>query len=212
MRTAIRFGALSAATALTLILSACGGDSMDMSPSASSSMSEASPTDSAEVADEHNDQDVMFSQMMIAHHQGAIEMSQMAATRASSQEVKDLALKIEAEQQPEMELMTSWLTSWGESMEADSSMSGMDHSSEGGSSMSGMMTEDRMTELSASSGVDFDKMFLQMMIEHHTGALEMAKTEQADGQSPDAVELAGSIVASQTAEIDQMNQMLSTIG
>jgi len=218
-RTATRIGALGAAAALSLVLAACGGDdagSMDMSSMASESSSTSSSATtsatSAAVDGEHNDQDVMFAQMMLVHHQGAVQMADMATTQASSQEVKDLAATIKAAQEPEIEQMTSWLGAWGEPTQADSSMEGeamdgMDHSS-----MPGMMSEEQMTQLQNATGADFDRMFLQMMIEHHKGAVTMAQTEQQQGQNTDALELADSIVMSQTAEIDQMTQMLTAMG
>ncbi|WP_380161919.1 DUF305 domain-containing protein [Kineococcus sp. R86509] len=233
-RTATRLSALGAAGALSLILTACGGSdsgSMDHSSMSSSTTSSSSaPAAGASVDAEHNDQDVMFAQQMIVHHQGAVEMAQMATTQASSQEVKTLAASIESAQAPEIEEMTSWLTAWDEPVTADSSMGNMDHSSDpamtsstmtgssmtdssmGGSSMPGMMSEEQMTQLQNAIGADFDRMFLQMMTEHHEGAVTMAQTEQQQGQNPQAMELADSIVTSQTAEIDQMNQMLTAMG
>ena len=235
-RTATRLSAFGAAGALSLILTACGGSdsgSMDhssMSSSTTSSSSSSAPAGSASVDAEHNDQDVMFAQQMIVHHQGAVEMAQMATTQASSQEIKTLAASIESAQAPEIEEMTSWLTAWDEPVTADSSMGNMDHSSDpamtsstmtdssmtgssmGGSSMPGMMSEEQMTQLQNATGADFDRMFLQMMTEHHKGAVTMAQTEQQQGQNPQAMELANSIVTSQTAEIDQMNQMLTAMG
>jgi uncharacterized protein (DUF305 family) len=65
-----------------------------------------------------------------------------------------------------------------------------------------------MADLDAASGMNFDEMFLEMMIDHHTGAVEMAQTEQADGQYAEAVELAEEIEASQTAEIETMEALL----
>jgi uncharacterized protein (DUF305 family) len=229
-RTTARLSALGAAGALSLILTACGGSdsaSMDHSSMSSSSTtsSSSSPATSAAVDAAHNDQDVVFAQQMIVHHQGAVEMAKMATTKASSQEVKTLAATIESAQAPEIEEMTSWLTTWGEPVTADSSMGGMDHSSDpamtsssmsgsamGGSSMPGMMSEEQMTQLNSATGADFDRMFLQMMTEHHKGAVTMAQTEQQQGQNPQAMQLADSIVTSQTAEIDQMNQMLTAMG
>jgi len=242
-RNATRIGAFGAAAGLSLILAACGGSdtgSMDMSSmsssgSSSTSSSPATSATSAAVDAAHNDQDVMFAQQMIVHHQSAIEMAKMATTKASSQEVKTLAASIESAQAPEIEEMTSWLTAWGEPVSADSSMGGMDHSSDpamtsssmssssmsgsamsgssmGGSSMPGMMSEEQMTQLNNATGADFDRMFLQMMTEHHKGAVTMAQTEQQQGQNPQAMKLADSIVTSQTAEIDQMNQMLTAMG
>jgi uncharacterized protein (DUF305 family) len=228
--TATRLGALGAVGALSLILTACGGNdsgSMDHSSMTSSSTTSSSSTSatSAAVDAAHNDQDVMFAQQMIVHHQGAIEMAKLATTQASSQEVKTLAATIESAQQPEITEMTSWLTSWGEPVTADSSMGGMNHSADpsmtdpsmtastmGGSAMPGMMSQEQMTQLGNATGADFDRMFLQMMIEHHTGAVSMAETEQQQGQNTQAKELADSIVTSQKAEIEQMNQMLTAMG
>ncbi|WP_369053154.1 DUF305 domain-containing protein [Kineococcus terrestris] len=209
-RPAARLGALGAAATLSLLLTACGGDdagSMDhssMGSESSSSSPSASASNGAAVDAEHDDQDVEFAQMMIVHHRGAIEMAQMAATRASSQEVQDLAATIEAAQQPEIEQMTSWLDAWGEPVEAHSGMPGMDHSG-----MPGMMTEEQTGQLQDATGDEFDRLFLQMMIEHHTGAVQMAETELQEGSNPQARELAGSIVESQSAEIEQMEELLA---
>ncbi len=68
-----------------------------------------------------------------------------------------------------------------------------------------------MSELTSAAGTDFDKLFLQLMIVHHQGALEMAQTELDQGNNPDALQLAGSIQSSQTAEIDTMQQMLQAL-
>ena len=223
-----RTGALGATTALSLllVLTACGGggsgsmDHSSMSSSAPSSASSSSPasspssgaTSSTAVDAEHDEHDVVFAQQMVVHHEGAIEMAEAAATRASSQEVRDLAAAIASAQQPEIDRMTSWLTAWGEPVEAGSSTEGVDHSSMGHSSMPETMTEEQMSQLSSATGADFDRLFLRMMIEHHTGAVQMAETEQQQGVNPQARELAGSIATSQDAEIDRMEQLLSALG
>ncbi|PRY16578.1 DUF305 domain-containing protein [Kineococcus rhizosphaerae] len=226
-RPLARVVALGAAATLSLVLAACGGDdagSMDHSSMASeSSTTSASPSAGAtsSVDAEHDDQDVMFAQMMIVHHQGAVEMAQMATTQASSQQVEDLAAEIEAAQRPEIEEMTSWLNAWGAPATAAPSMTpmtggtaggveGMDRSSTSG--MPGMTSEEQMTQLQNATGTDFDRVFLQLMIEHHTGAVQMAQTEQQRGSNPQAQELADSIVTSQSGEIEQMKQMLTALG
>lgn len=155
----------------------------------------------------HNDADVTFAQEMIPHHQQAIEMAALADTRAESQEVKDLAADIEAAQDPEIETMTGWLESWGEDV-PEEGMSGMDHGDMSSEDMPGMMSEDEMTDLEG-AGAEFDQMFLTMMIEHHEGAIEMAQTEQADGEFPDAIELAENIETAQTAEVQTMQDLLA---
>ncbi len=83
----------------------------------------------------------------------------------------------------------------------------MDHSMHG---MDGMMTGEDMDSLKKSSGKAFDTAFLEMMIKHHEGAVDMAKTEKADGSFPDAKKMADAIITSQTAEISRMNSLLGT--
>lgn len=99
--------------------------------------------------------------------------------------------------------MTGWLRSWGQDVPDD--MAGMDH---GTVEMPGMMSDAEMQALEQATDVGFDRMFLQMMIEHHEGAIEMAGSEQADGQNPDAIALAGQVEAAQTSEIAQMRELL----
>ena len=181
--------ALLAASLLTL--AACGND------------------DEPDTGAGHNDADVTFAQQMIPHHQQAIEMSELAETRAGSPEVKDLAADIKGAQDPEIETMTGWLESWGEDVPGGD-MSGMDHDDMSSDDMAGMMSEEEVAELEGASGTEFDRMFLTMMIEHHEGAIEMAKTEQEDGEYPDAIALAEEIEKAQTEEITTMNELLGS--
>ena len=147
---------------------------------------------------DHNEADVSFAQDMIPHHRQATEMSAMVESRTENADIRELASKITAAQQPEIDLMSGWLKSWDE--EVPEEMSGMDHS--GG--MPGMMSPDDMAGLEKASGEEFDRMFLTMMIAHHEGAIEMAKTEEADGAFADAIELARRIQKDQAAEIRTM--------
>ena len=136
-------------------------------------------------------------------------MAKMVGSHASSPDVKSLADKIKAAQGPEIATMTSWLKSWGKDVPSGTGMGGMDHGT-GGDGMPGMMGESEMNDLDTAIGSGFDRMFLTMMIEHHAGAIEMAKTEQADGENPDAVALAKKIGADQTAEIAVMKDLLKS--
>lgn len=194
-----------------------GSSNHDMAMPSNSATTSASGSISAVAgrasATSHNAQDVSFATDMVAHHQQALLMAQMADGQASSDAVKTLAKTIEAAQQPEINQMQSWLASWGESADsASSSMSDMNHDM---SSMSGgtgsMMSEADMTALSRASGADFDKMFLTMMTQHHNGAIGMAKTELAKGQYGDALALAASISVSQQAQVTQMQQLLKQL-
>ena len=176
-----------------LALTACGGED-DTSTAANA---------------EFNDADVTFATEMIPHHQQAVEMAELAADRAQSPEVQQLAQDIEAAQGPEIETMNQWLKDWGQETPTGS----MDHGDMGhgdSQEMPGMMDEAEMTQLMKSDGATFDQMFLQMMVEHHEGAIEMARTEQANGKNADAVALAEQIESDQEAEIAEMKKLLGS--
>ncbi|MFJ5259820.1 DUF305 domain-containing protein [Streptomyces sp. NPDC088387] len=213
------FGAAVAGTAV--VLAACASGSADggsaghgghtgstAAPSASGQSNrsdESNQSDQSDQSDEHNAADVSFAQGMIPHHRQAVEMAGLAATRAGSSEVKELAEEIRKAQDPEIETMTGWLRAWGEQVPADGGVSG-----HGGHSMAGMMTDQEMDGLEKASGEAFDRAFLTFMVEHHEGAVEMAGTEQRDGAHGPARELAGAVVTAQTAEIARMNKLLGT--
>ncbi|WP_030171356.1 DUF305 domain-containing protein [Spirillospora albida] len=178
---------------LAFALAACGDDdtSMPRGPM------QGSGSPSAQTA-QHNQQDITFAQMMVPHHRQAIEMARLAESRAASSEVRSLAADIEKAQGPEIEQLSAWLTSWGSPLP-----SGMHH--EG---MPGMMGDRQLKDLAAADGKAFDKAFLELMIVHHEGAVEMAETEQAKGAFPAAKAMAGRIASSQTAEIATMRALL----
>ena len=208
-------GALGAG-ALALVLAACGGGddgghggghgAGESSAPGATASSTTAPGGSASpgTAQEHNDADVTFARDMVVHHEGAIRMADLAAGRAGSQEVEELAARIRAAQGPEIETMNSWLEAWGEEP-----ASGGGHGDHGG--MPGMMSAEDLGALENASGAEFDRLFLEGMVEHHEGALRMARTEQAEGANPDAKALAGKIEADQTREIEEMRQMLGSL-
>jgi uncharacterized protein (DUF305 family) len=207
----LALAALTVAGVLTL--AACGGsdNSMNgMSSMGSSSTSTSTPTASSSSSDamsDFNDADVTFATEMIPHHRQAVEMAKLADTRAKSTEVKDLAMQIMNAQDPEIQTMSGWLTDWGKPVPSDSSsMSGMDMG--GASSMPGMMSSDDMDKLMKATGAEFDQMFLTMMISHHEGAIEMAKTEEANGMNAEATGLAARIEEAQNEEITTMQGLL----
>ena len=191
-----------------IVLAGCSNDGEGSSTGSSSESSAAADT-SANDSTVHNDADVTFVQGMLPHHEGALAMAQLADGRASDPRVIDLADRIEAAQGPEIETMTGWLEEWGEPL-PEEDMGGMDHGS-GGMDMEGMSEED-MTALDSASGAEFDRMFLEMMIPHHQGAVDMAETEIATGSDQDAVDMAREIVESQTAEIEEMQTLLTELG
>ena len=157
----------------------------------------------------HNDADVAFAQGMIPHHEQAIEMAEMALEKSESPEVTDLAARIVDAQGPEIEKLQYWLEEWGESASGDGGgHGGMDMGDDEAKTGTGMMTEDDMGALEKASGEEFDRMFLEMMIEHHKGAIEMAETELEDGEFADAQAMARDIIDAQQAEIEEMEGIL----
>lgn len=150
----------------------------------------------------YNDADVMFAQAMIPHHAQALEMAQLAEGHRAGPEVAELAAQIEAAQDPEIQLMTGWLNNWDQDVPDLSLDHGaMDHGN-------GMMTADQMTALDDASGGAFDRMFLELMIEHHEGAIAMSETELSEGANDEAKDLAQEIIDAQQAEIDKMQELL----
>ncbi|WP_117212321.1 DUF305 domain-containing protein [Allorhizocola rhizosphaerae] len=193
---------LSAAVVAALGLSACGHDSMPGMDHGSGNNQPSIPATA-----NFNTADVQFAQMMIPHHAQAVEMAELAASRASDPELKALAATIKGAQQPEIDTMTGWLKSWGQpsAMPGGHNMPGM------GTDMPGMMSEEDMNKLKAASGVDFDRQFARMMIAHHNGAIQMARDEIKNGSNPDAKRLAAAIEQSQAAEVAQLQKILDRL-
>lgn len=203
-----------AASAL-LALGACGASSPTASggaTSASATMPSSPSPAGTPAPGEHNGADIAFASQMIPHHRQAVEMADLAATRAASPKVRELALQIRDAQQPEITQMSGWLAGWGAPVPTGNSMGSMNHSD--GATMgeaSGTMSEQDMKSLSDASGTAFDVAFLNGMLAHHKGAVEMAQTELRDGRNPAAKALAQSISTSQTREITQMTTLLAQL-
>jgi len=184
-----------AAAGLGMLLAGCGG-SHDMAD-----MATPSGTSGASAAD------AMFAQMMIPHHEQAVEMATLAETRASNPQIKELAAEIKAAQQPEIDQMTAWLEEWGMPvMSMDEAMG--DH---GGHGMSGMLTDDQLQQLADASGPEFDRLFAEFMILHHEGAIDMAE-DVVDSKDPRVAALAAAIIKTQAEEIAQMQAFLDGSG
>ncbi len=146
----------------------------------------------------HNEADVSFAQLMIPHHEQAVEMTKLAATRAESQDVKELAASIESAQAPEIEQMQGWLESWDEGGASHD----MSHEE-----MPGMVDATTMGELGKAAGAEFDRRFLTAMIAHHEGAIAMAQSEKSDGVHKGALKMADDIIKTQNAEIKRMRNL-----
>ena len=198
--------AVAAATALLPALAGCSTATKEDHPAGHGTSAAASGAEKApETAGAHNEDDVMFAQMMIPHHQQAVELSGLVPDRSTDPKVVKLAATIAGEQQPEIDFMTATLKQWG----VDPAE--MDHGSgHDGMTMQGMVNEETMVRLEGLKGPEFDTLWLQSMISHHQGAIEMAKVEVDAGKNPEMTALARSIIAAQQAEIDQMKQMLGS--
>jgi uncharacterized protein (DUF305 family) len=184
----------------TATIAGCGA----AAPAPTATPGAAAPPAAASATTAHNDADVAFVQGMIPHHTQAVAMSQLTTGRASSPKVIELAGRIEQAQGPEITQMQGFLKSWN--VAADD-MGGM-HDMSG---TSGMMSDQQMQQLDSASGAAFDRMFLQMMTDHHTGAITMAETELRDGRNAEVKALAQKIIDAQQAEITTMRQLLTTV-
>jgi len=158
-------------------------------------------TTTSETVAAHNSDDVMFAQMMIPHHQQAVELAALVPAHTANKELLALATKISGEQQPEINAMKALLLQW----DVDPNAMGDDHME---MSMQGMVDDATMSKLGSLKGPEFDTLWLQSMIGHHQGAIDMATDEIAKGQSTDMKAMAQAMVTAQQAEIDQMKQML----
>ena len=217
MKRTLVFSALAVAS--TLALAACGetteSDNTDATISATSTATttaETTETTTAtteadgEISADHNDADIMFAQMMIPHHQQAVEMSEMLLVKEGiPAQVVEFAQGVIDAQGPEIDRMNAMLEAWGQ-QPVTGDMGEMDH---GG--MSGMMSEEDMTALEDAKGTEAARLYLEQMTAHHEGAVDMARDEVADGQNPQAIALAEQVIEDQEAEIAQMQQMLTDL-
>ncbi len=178
---------------------ACAGDDAESTPAGDTAVPGSNPAAGA-----FSDADVEFAQGMIPHHEQAIEMSEIALdpTTGAAPAIVDLATRIQAAQDPEIELMRGWLTAWAQPLQMETS-DGHDMSS-----MEGMMSADELDALAVMTGAEFDARWLEMMIEHHRGAIAMAEDVGNASGNADVLALAAEIIAAQQAEIAEMVSLL----
>ena len=141
----------------------------------------------------YSKEDINFAEMMIPHHEQALELVALANQNTTNPDVLALAEQIRGAQEPEIELMKSW--------------PGVDSMGHDGHTMMGMLDENEMEMLRVSTGADFDRLFLEGMIKHHEGAIEMAEMI-IDSANQEVAKLGSSIIASQEAEIQAMKALL----
>ncbi|HYZ69558.1 MAG TPA: DUF305 domain-containing protein [Mycobacterium sp.] len=192
-----RLAVVLAAVAVALVLSSC-------SNATSEGQADHPKSDQPVITGQpagYNADDVAFATNMIPHHKQAVDLSALVPDRTTNAELQQLAQRISAAQQPEIDVMKVLLVQWNENPDINSGHAGH------GNTMQGMVDDATMTKLKSLNGAEFDKLWLESMISHHQGAVEMAKAELANGDNVDAKSLAKNIVTTQEAEIGQMKQM-----
>jgi len=191
---------------VTLLLAGCAQNDTDGGMPGMDHGTTPMTAPSAGIGD-FNSADEMFVTGMIPHHEQAIQMADLLLGKDGvDPRVVDLAEQIKDAQGPEIETMTSWLAQWG--IPYDDAMSegmgGMYHGD-------GMMSEADMTALESAPGADATRLFLEGMIVHHQGAVQMAQSVIDNGRNPSVADLAQTIIDGQTAEIATMQDILGTL-
>lgn len=181
-------------------LAACGG--------------EDEPAQAEDSGAEFNEADVEFATAMIPHHAQALVMVDMTMGRKVDPELAALAEQIRTAQAPEIEQMADWLTDWDEpvpeTMRDHANAHGDSHMED--SEMPGMLSAEDLDELEARSGTAFQAAWVESMIEHHEGAIEMAEEELEEGNFPDALHLAQHIADAQSDEIETLERLEEKLG
>mgnify|MGYP003346517603 CR=1 FL=1 len=192
-------------TATILATLACG--LLLVSGCSSSSSDGGSATSTIPKSASFNSTDVGYAQGMIPHHAQAIEMARLVPDRSTNDDVRALAAAIEAAQGPEITELQGWLRDWGQKVPpADGDH---DMSEYPAMTMTGMLSAADMRRLEGADGTEFDRLFLEFMVLHHEGAVEMAEDEVAGGKAPETVEQAERVIRDQTAEIAGIERILA---
>jgi uncharacterized protein (DUF305 family) len=161
------------------------------------------------VDEEPSHADIAFMQMMVPHHAQAVEMAELAARHATDPDVRRMAARIRAAQGPEILMMSAWLEREGVEVPQPGDDPGeLDHSAHGHDPMMGMLTDREMRALAEARGERFDRLFLQGMIQHHRGAVEMADNLAEEGIDVLVTELAADVHLTQSSEIARMQDLL----
>ncbi len=199
-----------AALAATLALASCGTSSSGRAATGTAGASISAPAASSTPAPgDKNAADTLFATMMIPHHAQAMAMADLALNQATNTKVKALASTIKEAQGPEIARMSGWLTGWGAPVPGTAGGAGMSGMSGMDEQTGGMMSTQQMTNLGAANGPAFDRMWLQMMVTHHQGAVAMARDTLTQGTNPEARQLAQAIIDSQSKEIAEMSSILA---
>lgn len=190
--------ALVAGIGLAATLSACTINITTGADPQNNHMNGQSPMN-GQNSSEFSSMDIMFAQMMIPHHEQAVVMATMVLETSTNEDIRALAQQIKDAQSPEIEQMQRWLADAGASTDMGHDM-GMD----------GMLSDAEMAELTAAVGTERDLLFLEGMIAHHEGALQMTHMIE-NSANEEAAALADAIITGQTAEIATMKEMLAAL-
>ena len=193
----------------TLLLSPVAAEVPILQPGAPGEAPRALSADEATqiATTSHSPDDAQFMRDMIPHHQQALEMAALVAGRTNNPELIDVAGRIDAAQGDEIAFMEGWLRERGEPVPRPDDHHAMHTSHQ----MAGMATPEQMAQLAAANGVAFDRLFLQLMIRHHEGAVKMVEhllEQPGSAYDPTLFEFTSEITNSQTAEIERMNLLL----
>ncbi|WP_028662427.1 DUF305 domain-containing protein [Saccharomonospora iraqiensis] len=214
MRGASRAGMPFLAVVVAVGLAGCTGDAgtgADAGGTAPGVIVPGGPGESARTVEpgsatgqrqlvEVTEADIRYMRMMIPHHEQAVTMTDLVPDRVHDDAVASLAERIAVTQAGEIDAMQAWLD-----RNAPEGGDGQDHAH---GRMPGMATPEQLDALRAAEGAEFDRLFLELMITHHEGALTMAENYLPDGVEPNALHMAQEVITTQTAEIETMNGML----
>ncbi|TDC94227.1 DUF305 domain-containing protein [Actinomadura sp. 7K507] len=194
-----RRAVLPAVLLVPLLLTACGGGHEGHGSSEPVGAASDAPASAG-----YNDHDVMFLQMMIAHHKQGVEMARVAAERAQGTKVRNLAAAVAATQSEEVKTMSSWLRTWSKPLTSDHPAGA--HAAHGGMPATGAK---EIRTLKQTTGAGFEPAFLNLFVGHQHGAVEMADTELSKGGNADAKAFAKRVKESRTDQIRQMLGLLN---
>ena len=196
-KTGVLVGVIVLLAAAVVSLSVNRSDTTNVMGSGSGHMGHGSSSSSNA---NYTGADIMFLQMMIPHHQQAIDISNLALKSSQDPELIELAKIIARDQAAEIKQMKAWLTDAGASEDMGHSMDGM----------GGMLNDDELAALSAATGKEFDVLWLKGMTEHHDGAIHMTQMIE-DAQNADIKVFGIKVIKDQSEQIDQMKKMLARL-
>lgn len=196
---------LFAVLAVLALATGCGGGGDDDSGGASTGPQiPESPVITGDPAG-YNAADITFASTMVKHHQQGIELAKLASARSGNQQLTTLADQIVAIQQPEMNILNVFLVQWDENPDIRTDSGGDQPRDQ---SVPGTVDDATVTRLESLQGPEFDRLWLETMLGHHRGGVDIATQEIDNGANVDAVSVAKSIVAGLNPQMSAMRQML----